>query len=182
MEEGQALLPPVPSALLDGKVMGLLHKQGDNHVRGKEQEGQQWQGQQGQPQKQGQQRQRQQGQGQQGQEQRLPKGSVVLRGAVFDWAQPLGHTPLGGALPAAASSNADKAGGAQDAQTGTENGHPAPTVQGVTLYGPRLELKPGELVGICGEVRCWFDCACGRSVFVSFLPQYIICYCALLRL
>jgi ABC-type multidrug transport system fused ATPase/permease subunit len=67
----------------------------------------------------------------------LAPGTVMFRGADFDWAHPMGGVPApptARAVPAA------------------ENGEGPAVSLGPTLAGLTFTLRPGELLGICGEV------------------------------
>ena len=97
-----------------------------------------------------------------------PVGYVALRGADYDWARPLGHDvpeesphgkpgegALGGTGPAAtaAVAGAHHGGGGGGGGGGAGRGSlELPLHTGPTLRGLVLELRPGELLGITGEV------------------------------
>lgn len=81
---------------------------------------------------------------------------VALRGADYDWSQPMGHAPVLGSGHAAHAGPLVAAVVPPSASHAVRHKHDQRSgsleLSGPTLSGLRLEVRPGELLGITGEV------------------------------
>ncbi len=92
----------------------------------------------------------------------LQPGTLVLSGAHYSWNQPFGGDDDGAAAAAAAAARPAPAGGEGDKAGGEGGG-----ARAFTLSGVRLTLRPGGLLGVCGEVgERWLFVPTSPAVYI----------------